>query len=233
MDLRCGTSGFSYAEWKGNFYPDAIAAEDMLGHYAGRLNAVEINNTFYRMPRSEVLQRWADAVPPDFRFVLKASRRITHQQRLADSKDSIDYLWDKALTLGPRLGPILFQLPPNMKLDLERLADFLKTLPDKASAAFEFRHDSWLDDRAYSLLQEHGHALCLSDTESGPAEELIRTASWCYLRLRRDGYSDGELRGWLERLQQGEFERAYVFFKHEEGGAAPAMAARMQQLGGE
>lgn len=231
MDLRVGTSGFSYAEWKGHFYPEDLGSEAMLSFYGSRLRTVEINNTFYRMPRSEVLEKWARSVPEDFRFVLKASRRITHQSRLHDTKDSVDYLWDKASALGTRLGAILFQLPPAMKADLERLQRFLDDLPRGLQAAFEFRHESWNDDRVWAALREHAQALCISDAEdSEDMPELVVTAPFVYVRLRREQYSDAQIRQWLERLQGSRADRAFVFFKHEEAGAAPQLAQRMMAL---
>lgn len=230
MRLWAGTSGFSYPEWRGSFYPADLPDGDMLRHYGARLRAVEINNTFYRMPRSEVLARWAETVPQEFRFVLKASRRITHQARLEDAGDAVAYLWKVCAALGERLGPILFQTPPNLKLDLPRLEAFLAALPEGCRAAFELRHPSWADDRTFALLRSGDHAWCVADAEQGDDPPLVATARWIYLRLRRPGYDDADLARWLERLDAAGLDEAYVFFKHEEEGAAPALAGRMTAL---
>ena len=161
MDLRIGTSGYSYKEWQGDFYPEKIASGDMLAFYGERLSSVEINNTFYRLPRASVLETWAEAVPDDFRFVIKSSRRITHMKRLKDAGDETGYLMETLGALGPKLGAVLFQLPPNMKKDVDRLATFLDLIPG-VPAAFEFRHETWIDDEVHTLLGERGCTLCLS-----------------------------------------------------------------------
>ena len=147
MRLHTGTSGYSYKEWKGSFYPEDLAAKGFLSYYAGRLGAVEINNTFYRLPKSSVLENWASQVPEDFRFSIKASRRITHFTRMKpEAQEPLEYLLSTLASLGDRLGVVLFQLPPNLKVDVERLEGFLEMLPEGTPAAFEFRHDSWKDD---------------------------------------------------------------------------------------
>ncbi len=227
--LRTGTSGFSYKEWKGSFYPEKLPNSDMLAYYASRLAAVEINNTFYRMPKAEVLEGWRAKVPDDFRFILKASRRITHFKRLVGAGDELDYFASTARGLGRRLGALLFQLPPNFKKDLGRLGAFLDQVPDDVAAAFEFRHDSWFDDEVATLLADHNRALCLADTEERPAP-IVRTADWGYLRLRRPGYSDAELGGWLETLTEQGWDRVFVFFKHEDEASGPRMAEALAAL---
>jgi len=229
MAFFVGTSGYSYKEWKGPFYPEDLPAKEMLRHYAGRLTAVEINNTFYRLPKASVLETWASQVPPGFRFVLKASRRITHGRRLKDASEETGYLIDTARTLGERLGPILFQLPPNLRKDADRLAAFLDLLPDDVRAAFEFRHDSWHDDEVLGLLRDRDRALCLADTDEKPAS-MVATASWGYLRLRRPSYGDDDLGRWLADVRAQDWRDAYVFFKHEDAGAGPRMAARLMDL---
>src|SRR5262245_54521629 len=184
MRVRVGTSGYSYPAWRGSFYPEGLKEAEMLRFYAERLPTVEINNTFYRMPQAEMLARWAGQTPDGFSFVLKASRRITHEKRLNDA-DSLAYFLKTAESLGPKLGPILFQLPPFCKKDLPRLQAFLALLPPGCRAAFEFRHPSWHDAEVNGTLQARGAALCLADTDEEPlADALAATADWGYLRLR-------------------------------------------------
>ncbi|MHC5004848.1 MAG: DUF72 domain-containing protein, partial [Planctomycetota bacterium] len=209
MHLRAGTSGYSYREWKGAFYPADLAASDYLRFYAGQLLAVEINNTFYRMPSESVLLGWREQVPDEFRFVLKASRRITHLQRLKEVGDPVRYLLQNAAVLEDRLGAVLYQLPPNLKCDPDRLRDFLAVLPDGARAAMEFRHESWFDEAVYDMLRERGVALCLADTGDA-TPELVATAGWGYLRLRGAAYDDGALRSWLERIRRQPWDEAFV-----------------------
>ena len=231
VKLRAGTSGFSYKEWKGPFYPTDLSDKDMLRYYAQHLSTVEINNTFYRMPKRAVLEGWARTVPDDFVFVLKASRKITHHARLKEAAyDSVDYLWQVAATLGKHLGPILFQLPPNMKKDVDRLLAFMSALPSGMRAAFEFRHESWFDEEVYDALRDGGHVLCLADTEDRDAPELVSTSDWGYLRLRREDYSDDSLRGWRAAIEAEGWDEAFVFFKHEDEGAAPRLAGRFLRL---
>jgi len=227
LQVLTGTSGFSYKEWKGEFYPEKIKAADMLAFYAERLPAVEINNSFYRMPRESVLATWREKVPESFRFVLKASRRITHMKRLNDVEDELEYLLRTTSVLGSKLAALLFQLPPNMKKDRERLARFLSLLPETVQAAFEFRNDSWFDADVQGLLRDEGRALCWTDSEEG-CTEMSATADWLYLRLRRDRYADGELAEWAARLRAAPQERAIVFFKHETRG--PALAGELLGL---
>ncbi len=230
MRIRAGTSGFSYKEWKGPFYPEKLPDKEMLGYYAERLSTVEVNNTFYRMPKPSMLEGWAAKVPDDFVFVLKASRKITHSGRLKDVGDSVDYLWSVASRLGPHLGPILFQLPPFLKKDVERLQGFMAILPEGLKAAFEFRHESWFDDDTYTALRQGGHALCLADTEKIEIPEIVTTTDWGYLRLRREDYSDEALRAWKVAIAAQPWAEAFVFFKHENEGAAPRLAKKLLTL---
>lgn len=232
LALRAGTSGWSYDAWKGPFYPEDLASREMLAFYAARLPAVEVNNTFYRMPKPAVLEGWAAAAPAGFRFALKASRRITHLKRLRDVAEETAYFVASAAALGPRLGALLFQLPPNLKLDLERLDTFLALLPEGTRAAFEFRHPSWEDDAVRERLRARGFALVLADVEDAPAPAFAATAPWAYLRLRRPGYAPGELAAWLDRLRSADLGEAFVFFKHEDEGAAPRLAAELLALAG-
>lgn len=202
----------------------------MLSFYASRLGSVEINNTFYRMPKTDLLERWRDAVPDTFRFALKASRRITHQQRLRDSGDSVDYLFRTAGVLGERLGPFLFQLPPYLRRDVDRLASFLDLLPDGMRAAFEFRHASWFDDEVFSLLAGAGASLCIADAGGDHDAPLVATADFGYLRLRREDYDEAALRAWADRIRRQPWGETYVFFKHEDEAAGPRMAAQFEAL---
>jgi uncharacterized protein YecE (DUF72 family) len=230
MRVHIGTSGFSYAPWRGSFYPEKLPAAKMLGFYAERLDAVEINNTFYRMPTADALAKWAAETPAGFRFVLKSPRRITHEKKLADVADSLARLHEVATaSLGERLGPVLFQLPPFLKKDLPRLADFLAQVPAGMRAALEFRHASWFAADVYETLRAGGAALCLAESED-LATPVEATAPWGYLRLRRQDYDDAALAAWVERLRAQSWETAYVFFKHEDEGKGPKLAARFREL---
>lgn len=232
MDLGVGTSGFAYKEWKGKFYPEKHPDQEMLQFYGGKLTAVEINNTFYQMPKPALLEGWAEKVPPTFRFALKASRRITHFKRLKDAAEETRYLVETAQVLGPRLGVILFQLPPNCRKDLDVLHRFLTgALPPGTPAAFEFRHDSWLEDDVFDRLRESGCALCIADTDEG-GTPFRSTADWGYLRLRGTTYTDEDLGEWVKRVRGEGWKRAFVFFKHEDEAAGPLMAMRFRELAG-
>jgi uncharacterized protein YecE (DUF72 family) len=234
--LFAGSSGFAYKPWKGPFYPADLPDAEMLAYYAARLPAVEINNTFYRLPKADVLAGWAEQTPAGFRFVLKASRRITHIQRLKEVGELVDYLFRTAATLGDRLGPLLFQLPPHMKKDLDRLRIFLELVPQDRRVALEFRHASWFEDDVFDLLRAHDAALCFAETGSEDEEgeslsvPLVATTGWGYLRLRREDYTDADLQSWAKRINAQPWSEAYVFFKHEDEGAAPRLAQRLLEL---
>jgi uncharacterized protein YecE (DUF72 family) len=230
MDLWVGTSGYSYKEWKGSFYPAKLPDGEMLRHYASRLPAVEINNTFYRLPKADVLEGWAGQVSGEFRFVLKASRRITHIKRLRDAGDETNYLYQAALSLGRHMGVVLFQLPPNFQKDLARLRTFLEGLPAGRGAAFEFRHESWFDDEVFDALRTAGCALCQSDTEDGPLENVTPTANWGYLRLRKDKYTKRAIGKIAEQVRAQPWQGSYVFFKDEGEGAGPKYAQQFLEL---
>ena len=232
MSLYAGTSGYSYKEWKGVFYPEKISPKDMLADYATKLPTVEINNTFYRLPKKDVLEGWLEQVPKDFRFVLKASRRITHFKRLKDTGEVLGYLFETAEVLDDRLGVVFFQLPPNFKKDLERLEPFLHELPADVRIAFEFRHQSWFEDDTFDLLRKHNRALCLADAENDLDVPLVSTADWGYLRLRKPGYRKPELEKWITWVGEQGWKDSYVFFKHEDAGAGPKMATRFLELAG-
>jgi uncharacterized protein YecE (DUF72 family) len=236
--LLAGASGFSYKPWKGPFYPVDLPDADMLAYYAARLPAVEINNTFYRLPKAKTLEDWAAQTPDGFRFVLKASRKITHIHRLKDVGEMVGYLFETAATMGPKLGPMLFQLPPYMKKDLERLRAFLELVPKDRRVALEFRNASWFEDDVLEALRARDAALCYAETDSVDDEgseetaPLVATASFGYLRLRRADYGDRELEAWAERIRRENWSEAYVFFKHEDDGTAPKFARRLMEIAG-
>lgn len=229
MEILAGTSGFSYKEWKGTFYPEDLASDEMLSHYAERLPAVEINNTFYRMPKPDVLDGWAARTGDDFRFVLKASRRITHFKRLKDVDDAVQYFLRSAVRLGHRLGAVLFQLPPDFEKDRDRLAGLLDLIGDPARTAFEFRHPSWYAADVVDLLTERGAALCIADTEATPGR-VERTGPLGYLRLRRPDYTSEDLSRWAEAVRGAGWSRTFVFFKHEDGATGPRLAKEFMEL---
>lgn len=228
--FRAGTSGFSYDAWSGPFYPEDLPAKGRLAFYGKTLPAVEINNTFYRMPRREMLSGWAEQVPEDFRFVLKAPRRITHKEKLKDSGESVRYFAGAAEALGPRLGALFFQLPPWLRGDAELLARFLDEVPEGPRITFEFRHASWGEAPIRELMSERGVAWVHVDEGGGDPAELVATTRFTMLRLRAPGYEEGQLSAWIARVRELEVDEAYVFFKHEDEGVAPALAARAQAL---
>jgi len=230
MNLYVGTSGYSYKEWKGSFYPEDLSAKDMLSYYAGRLPAVEINNTFYRMPQRTMLENWHAQVPGGFRFSLKASQRITHFKRLNDVDEETKYFLETASVLGDGLGVVLFQLPPNMKKDVTRLRDFVQKLPAQPRAAFEFRHATWFDEEVLTVLRDQNRALCISDTDDLPATVIDSTADWGYLRLRRVEYGESDLTEWMKRINAQPWKDTFVFFKHEDEGTGPRLAAQFLGL---
>jgi len=228
MRTFVGTSGYSYKEWKGFFYPPDLPASQMLHFYAGRFGTVEINNTFYRMPSAAVLSSWSEQVPETFVFVLKAPRSITHMRQLNEVGDALGYFWKTAGALGPRLGPVLFQMPPFFKKDLARLRDFLRQLPEGCRAAFEFRHPSWFADDAYEVLRSAGAPLCLAETDEQEAPS-VATGNWGYLRLRRSDYDASSIRVWAERIRSQPWESAYIFFKHEDEAKGPRFAGQLNE----
>jgi len=230
--IQAGASGYSFKEWKGTFYPPDMKPEGMLPFYAARLPSVEINNTFYRMPRTAMLDAWAAQVPDAFTFAIKASRRITHIARLKaeTAADPLGFLYRGLAALGDKRGPVLFQLPPNLKKDVPRLAAFLALLPPDHRAAFEFRNDTWFDDEVYATLKGAGAALVLSEREDNAPPPLVETAPWGYVRLRLETYSDGDLRAWAQRLRNTGWRRVHAYFMHEP--TAPAYAAALMAAAG-
>jgi uncharacterized protein YecE (DUF72 family) len=229
MEMLAGTSGYSYKEWLGSFYPDKLPAKEMLRYYAGHFPTVEINNTFYRMPAESMLAGWVNEVPASFRFTLKAPQRITHQKRLREAEQEVAEFLRRAAALGGQLGMILFQLPPFLRKDLPRLKDFLAALPPSLRVAMEFRHESWQDDEVYACLRERGAALCVADTDEGDTP-FVCTAESGYLRLRRTHYDDKDLAAWVERIKAQPLTRAYVYFKHEDEARGTKFAQRFIEI---
>ncbi len=225
MRILAGTSGYSYPAWKGKFYPADLPASRMLAAYATRLPAVEVNATFYRMPRPQTLAAWRAQVPDGFVLALKAPQRVTHVKRLSGAEEEVSRFLGAAAELGGVLGPVLWQLPPSLRRDLPRLRDFLALLPRGGRAAFEFRHDSWHDDAVLEALREAGAALCVADDEVRTTP-LAATAPFGYLRLRRPDYDDAALAGWAERVKAQPWGEAFVFFKHEDEARGPDYALR-------
>ncbi len=228
--ILIGTSGYNYPEWKGSFYPADLPAAKMLPYYAGRFSTVEINYTFYRMPTPKLVASWCAQVPENFRFTLKSPRRITHDKRLrpADVADSLRAFVTAAAELGPRMGALLFQLPPNFKKDLGLLTEFLTLLPPKANAAFEFRNDSWLSEDVYECLRGRQVALCIADSDKRETP-VITTADFAYLRLRDEGYGPADIERWTDTARELSSRCAdvFVYFKHEDEGKGAAFGQMM------
>jgi uncharacterized protein YecE (DUF72 family) len=229
MEMLAGTSGFSYKEWLGHFYPEKLPASEMLHFYAGHFSTVEINNTFYRMPAESMLTRWADEVPEHFAFTLKAPRRITHEKRLVEAEPDVTEFVRRAGTLGDRLGVLLFQLPPYLRKDVARLRVFLALLPPDKRFAFEFRHGSWQDEEIYDALRAHRAMLCVTDTDEGDTP-FVATSDHGYVRLRRTHYDDAELSAWAERIAAQSLDRAYVYFMHEDEALGTGFARRLTEI---
>ncbi|RPJ69234.1 MAG: DUF72 domain-containing protein [Acidobacteria bacterium] len=226
-----GTSGYNYPEWRGSFYPAGWASSRMLPYYAERFRTVEINYTFYRMPTSKVVAAWAAATPDPFLFTLKASKRITHIKKLRECEAELDAFCRLAGELGPKLGALLFQLPPTFKKDLAVLDGFLANMPRGARAAFEFRHASWHDAEVNACLAAHRAALCVADSDRMSTPPAV-TAPFAYFRLRDEGYQDADLVRWAGEIRErtAGCEAVFVYFKHEEQGVGPAFAARLRGL---
>jgi uncharacterized protein YecE (DUF72 family) len=228
--IYVGTSGYSYKEWKGSFYPANLAAKDMLTYYASKLPAVELNNTFYRLPQPTMIESWKAQVPEDFRFSVKASQGITHFRRLKDAADATKRMLNIVSGLGDRLAAVIYRLPEDMEKDLKRLESFLKHLPPNPPAAFDFRHSTWFDEDVRELLRSENRALVVSDTDELPVSRIDKTADWGYVRLRRVNYSAAELRDWISRMKDQDWKTAFVFFKHEDEGTGPGLAAEFINL---
>jgi len=234
VKLLAGTSGYAFKEWKGSFYPEDLKDDGMLGFYAGKFPTVEINNTFYRLPKEHVLLEWAARVPESFTFAIKASQRITHFARLKpECADAVAFLLKNTASLGTKLGPILFQLPPNLKKDFDRLRTFLATLPPDRRYTIEFRHESWFDDEVFGALRERDIPLCITEQPEF-ASPVVATATWGYARLHRFDYGELALAEWAARIKALAWSEAYVYFKHDEGEGSgpPAVEAFVSAFGG-
>lgn len=230
MKIHVGTSGYGYKEWKGIFYPEKISPHDMLHFYGERFDTVEINYTFYHMPTVAGLSGWAEQVPDDFTFSLKAPQVITHMKLLKNVHAEIRYFFRTMSVLKKKAGPTLFQLPGSFRANTAVLEEFLDLLPKNMNCAFEFRSKSWFRKEILDLLRARGCSLCIADTDEKPAEEIVSTAPWGYLRLRRSDYTETDLEKWLERILAQDWERAFVFFKHEEEAKGPELAKRFREL---
>jgi uncharacterized protein YecE (DUF72 family) len=230
MKFWIGTSGFQYAEWKGNFYPEDFPASKMLPFYAERFPTTEINYSFHRIPAPKTIDNWKALTPENFRFALKAPQKITHWSKLRDCKDTLEYFCRVVSALGERLGPVLFQLPPNFKKDADALSSFLRELPSMR-AAFEFRHESWFDDEIFEILKARNIALCIADTDTIATPRKI-TADYGYLRLRREDYKKIDIEHWSKfvREQEANWPDVFIYFKHEESGIGPKLAKQMMEL---
>jgi uncharacterized protein YecE (DUF72 family) len=231
MKLHAGTSGFAFKEWKGSFYPQDLKDDAMLGYYASKFSTVEINNTFYRLPKEHVLQDWASQVPDPFTFAIKASQRITHHARLKpECASAVEFLLKNTSALAGRLGPILFQLPPNLKKDVDRLRAFIDTLPADRRYTIEFRHDSWFDDDVFTALRDRDIPMCIVE-QPDFASPVVSTATWGYVRLHRFDYDDAMMSEWSKRLAAQPWSQAYVFFKHDEGiGSGPPAVDAFREI---
>ena len=228
--LYVGTSGYSYKEWKGRFYPAQLPAKDMLHYYASHFQAVELNNTFYRLPQPSMVDNWKAQVPNNFRFSVKASQGITHFRRLKDAAGATGLMLERFAAFEDRLGAVLFRLPPEMKKDIRRLEMFLKNLPAAIPAAFQLEDQTWLDEDVLALLRSQNRVLCVVDTDEMPVSHIKKNADWGYLRLRRASYSDSELKKWIARMRAQEWKDTFVFFKHEDEGNGPKLAAHFLKL---
>jgi len=225
VTIWVGTSGYNYPEWRGSFYPPKMPTSKMLPYYAGRLATVEINYTFYHSPTAKILEGWSAQTPPEFKFTLKAPKRITHDARLRDCADSLRYFIDTAAKLGPKLAVLLFQLPPYFRKDLTALDGFLAEFPPGVRAAFEFRHASWLDEEVYARLRARSLALCVADSEKMTTPVEI-TAAYGYFRLRDEGYTPHDIERWAQLIREktASCSEVFVYFKHEEAGTGPQFA---------
>jgi uncharacterized protein YecE (DUF72 family) len=233
MRFLVGTSGYSYKEWKGGFYPEKLPDKRMLSYYAQHFAAVEINSTFRRFPSAGTVESWAEKVPDSFRFVLKARQTITHFRRLVNAEEQIDDFINLASLLKDRQGPLLFQLPPNFKKDIPRLEAFLNYVRGRAAIVMQLQHESWYDEEVYDCLRARATALCSVDEEGPTCDRVVATTSWGFVRLREGRYTDATLKKWIDSCRAQNWDEAYIFFKHEDVGAGPKLAERFLELAGQ
>ena len=228
--IRIGTSGYSYPEWRGSFYPERFPTAQMLPFYSARFSTVEINNTFYRMPSEKVLSDWSGATPEEFKFTLKAPRQITHNSRLQNCESALETFWERAGTLGPKLGVLLFQLPPSFKKNVALLSTFLEGLAHGTRAAFEFRDTSWHSDDVFALLETRNVAVCIADSETMTTPVVV-TSDYGYFRLRDEGYQEDDIQQWAATIAQhvDDWRDVFVYFKHEEQGKGPEFARLLEE----
>lgn len=231
MKTWVGTSGFQYSEWKGRFYPEKLSKAKMLGFYSSVFNSTESNYTFRSIPSAETIARWVAETPEEFRFSLKAPQRVTHFSKLKECREVMKAFNSSIKGLGGKMGPILFQLPATFKADEKLLREFLKSMPKRLKMAFEFRHDSWLTEKTYSILADKNVALCWADSEEFSVPKVV-TADFGYLRLRRKNYTKSALKKSADdvRKRSDEWKEAFVFFKHEETGTGPKFARRFSEV---
>ncbi len=232
MRIYAGTSGFGYDEWKGNFYPEKISGAKMLSYYSTRLQTVEINNTFYRMPTPAVVNSWVKQVPPGFLFTVKAPRIITHIKRLQYVDEECGFFFNSISGLKKNLGCVLFQFPASFRDDQKRLKDFLKLIPAKIPCSFDFRSATWHNPGTYALLKKRDFSLCMEDTDESPVKKIISTAKWGYLRMRGLDYGVKELKQWAKKINAQKWKKAFIFFKHEDDSAArgPELAELFRRM---
>ncbi len=233
IKIHVGTSGFGYKEWKGKFYPEKINPKAMLRFYSERMDTVEINNTFYHMPTRAMLESWMDQVPDDFIFAIKAPQKITHVKQLRNVEDDTEYLFQTISLLGKRLGPILFQFPKSFRPDGALLSSFVELIPKKFPCAFEFRNSGWMDREYLDILANKKYSLCMNDTDEKPVADIISTAEWGYLRLRRSDYTDKDLARWFEKIHSQKWTEVFVYFEHEDKAKGPEYAIRFKAMAGD
>jgi uncharacterized protein YecE (DUF72 family) len=237
--IRIGTSGWQYDDWKGCFYPKDLPKTRWLAYFSKQFSTVEVNNTFYRLPKQDAFVRWRQESAPGFCVTVKASRYITHIRRLRDPADSLELMWSRCRHLGPKLGPVLFQLPPRFASDPPLLADFVAALPPKIKAAFEFRDRSWERDDVYAILDAAGAAFVYADSPGARVPEVV-CGGWCYVRFHkgmrsRPDYSRTKLRRWADRIAALDAAETWIYFNNDTGGAAvrdaPDLARMLRERG--
>ena len=232
--IHVGTSGWQYGSWKGTFYPQKLPQRAWLSHYVTVFPVVEVNNSFYQLPKEGTFDKWRDETPPGFVFVVKASRYITHIRRLRNAKESVDLFWSRASRLNEKLGPVLFQLPPRFKVDVELLREFLSVLPAQIKSAFEFRDESWNRDEVYRALDDAGVAWVLADRPRARVEPIV-TGGWSYIRFHQGrpfhpAYPRSKLARWAERIAKLPARDTYIFFNNDPLAAAPRDAQILTAL---